>query len=74
MVYRGVESGSVEAVFKAATPEAAARPYTTGLEGSALGGGGSALAAGHGACMATSSELWLYFRATSLACRHGEMS
>ena len=38
MVYRGVESGSVEAVFKAATPEAAARSYTTGLEGSALGG------------------------------------
>ena len=45
MVYRGVESGNVEAVFKAATPEAAARPYTTGLEGSALGGGAPELLA-----------------------------
>lgn len=38
VVYRGVESGQVEAVFKAATPEFRARPYSTGLEGSAAGG------------------------------------
>lgn len=38
MVYRGIESGNIEAVFKAATPESRARPYRTGLEGSALGG------------------------------------
>ena len=38
MVYRGIESGQIEAVFKAATPESLARPYRTGLEGSAVGG------------------------------------
>ena len=38
VVYRGVETGQVEAVFKAATPEYRARPYSTGLEGSAIGG------------------------------------
>jgi hypothetical protein len=42
VVYRGVESGQLEAVFKAATPEFRARPYSTGLEGSAAGGGLSA--------------------------------
>jgi hypothetical protein len=38
VVYRGVEYGQIEAVFKAASPEFLARPYTTGLEGSAIGG------------------------------------
>lgn len=38
MVYRGIESGQIEAVFKAASPESLARPYRTGLEGSAVGG------------------------------------
>ena len=38
VVYRGIESGQIEAVFKAATPESLARPYRTGLEGSAVGG------------------------------------
>lgn len=38
MVFRGVESGQIEAVFKAASLEALARPYRSGLEGSAVGG------------------------------------
>ena len=38
MVYRGIEYGQIEAVFKAATEESRARPYTTGLEDSAVGG------------------------------------
>ncbi len=38
VVYRGIESGQIEAVFKQATPESLARPYRTGLDGSAVGG------------------------------------
>ena len=38
VVYRGLETGQVEAVFKAATPEYLARSYSTGLEDSATGG------------------------------------
>ncbi|CAL8464277.1 g3812 [Coccomyxa elongata] len=40
VVYRGIESGNIEAVFKSATAESRARPYRTGLEGSAVGGEG----------------------------------
>ena len=38
MAFRGVEVGSLEALLKAASPEHMSRPYSSGLEDSAIGG------------------------------------
>lgn len=38
VVFRGVEMGSLEALIKAASAEHKSRPYSSGLEDSAVGG------------------------------------
>ena len=38
VAFRGIEMGSLEALLKAASPEYRSRPYSSGLEDSAVGG------------------------------------
>ncbi|CAL5220498.1 g2527 [Coccomyxa viridis] len=40
VAFRGIEMGSMEALLKAASPEYRSRPYSSGLEDSAVGGRG----------------------------------
>jgi len=39
VAFRGIESGSLEALLKSASSEYKSRPYSSGLEDSAVGGG-----------------------------------
>jgi len=39
VAFRGIETGSLEALLKSASSEYKSRPYSSGLEDSAVGGG-----------------------------------